>query len=553
MNVRHPVRALPLVLLLASGACRCGEGAGPRAYDVGVPLADLPGAQPAALSAAVPGPVLLYAETADGRALARQVQESAWFLALQKSGSDRALALSGAGATLTALAQRLNDLSRNPIGDEALGDLLDGPLAVAVRPRARGGFDLLVLKSVSASQQGALKLAQMLEAVHPSASALRVDRHRGLPVRALRVDGTHQLYYVVLRDRLLLASDDAWLKAALDVALGQAAATEQPAVHAVQSQAAHDRGFAAIDTEVALRSPSLGTGARALAGLSWVGFRWTDSGVELGVRRAHGTFGQPGPPLPLPPNAALALWREASLSELLALPEPVDTGAPLDGGAPDAGPPDAHALAGRALLAQVQAALEPALEGHALYALSREAEPEPAVELAKNAPPEPHRPAQHLLALSTRSPATPALDALAPALFRAPPAHRDELAPGARCEGSPAAVCWAELGPMLAMSTAPSALKLEGDPARVQRATPSGPFSIYLDAAELAGLLGRAATGSKRHAPAELDALAAALRTEPPLLAKLERTKDGHEAWGPVLPTLRPIEPKRESKDGGAP
>ena len=376
MIVKRPGRALPLLLLLASGACRCGEGAGPRAYDVGVPLADLPGAQPAALSGAVPGPVLLYAEAADGRALARDVQESAWFTALQKSGGDRALALSGAGATLTALAQRLNDLSRSPIGDEALGDLLDGPLAMAVRPRARGGFDVLVLKSVSASQQGALKLAQMLEAVHPSASSLRVDRHRGLPVRALRVDGTHQLYYVVLRDRLLLASDDAWLKAALDVALGYARAVEQPAVRAVQAQSNHDKGFAALDVDVALRSPSLGTGARALAGPAWVGLRWTDSGAELGVRRAQGTFGQPGPPLPLPPNAALAIWREANLDELLALPHPNEANAP------DAGPPDPHVLAGRALLAQVQGALDPVLEGHALYALSREAEPEaPTVEL----------------------------------------------------------------------------------------------------------------------------------------------------------------------------
>src|SRR5207244_10097728 len=100
------------------------------------------------LAELVPGPALLYAESPDPRALAAALQATAWYPALARAGAADALAQSRTAATALALAQRLNDLSRSPIGEEALADLLDGPLAMAARAAPRGGFDALLIKAL---------------------------------------------------------------------------------------------------------------------------------------------------------------------------------------------------------------------------------------------------------------------------------------------------------------------------------------------------------------------------------------------------------------------
>lgn len=521
--------ALGLVLLGAAPACRCGEPAGPRAYDVGVPLGDLPRAHAAALEDLVPGPVLLYAEAQNARELAQVAEQSAWFQSLQKGGGAQALALSGPAATLTALAQRLNDLSRTPIGEEALSGMLDGPLALAVRAPPRGGFELLLVKSVTPAASSALKLAQMLEAVHASAQEVVVERHEGLPVRALRLDASRRLYYVVLRDRLLLATDAAWLNESLELALGRSQPAPRPSLKAVRASAPDARALAVVDATLAQKSAALGASGRALSGLSWLALRWNGERVDLGARRAQGAFSASGGSLSLPPGTALALAREATLPELLEVPPPA---------IPDGGAPDPEDESGRALLQKVESGLAPALEGHVLYALAR-SESEGG---------------EHLLALSTRAPGagTAALDALAPQLFRTPPTRRDELVPGARCVGAPPAFCWAEQGSLLTVTTAPGALRAQGESPRALHGLRAGPLSLWLDAAELAALLAQPLPSGKRRAPSELDPLIHALRLARPLTAELTAAAGGAEAWGPLLSVPLPPEPK-PLRDGGAP
>ena len=531
--MNRPGRAsagLRVLLLALLASCRCGEPGGPRAYDVGVPLGDLP-ASSGDLSNCVSGPVLAYGEVQDGRELAQAVSESGWFRALQKNGGARALALSGPAATLTALAQRLNDLSRSPIGEEALSDLLDGPMAVAVKARSHGGFDLLLLKSITPRAAGALRLARMLEAVHPSASEVGIERHLGLPVRALRLDGTRRLYYVVLRDRLLVATDAAWLRDALDLSLDRALPRIQPSVHALKQAAAHARGFALIDGAAAARSPTLGIAGRSLAGLAWLGMRWNVGSVELGAHRASGTFGPPGPPLAIPAGTALALAREATLDELLQVPA---RGAST----PDAGA-DPHA-AGRALLVRVAATLGPTIGDHVAYLLASEAD---------------HTPEQ-LLAMQTRTGAgaASALDSLVPQLFRVPAARHDELVPGARCEGNPPVACWGQLGPVLALGSAPSALRAEAEALHGNRTVTWGPLALFVDPAAVAQLLAREGANHRRAGgPGEVDPLVSALRTSRPLFAQLGIGPRPNEAWGTLGPIARPPEPRREQRDGGGP
>lgn len=523
MSPRRRFEALALVALL--GGCRCGDAPEPRAYDVGVPLEDLPRAQASALAELVAGPVLLYAQASDGRALQAALTATAPVQALARSGALSSLTLSGPASAVSALVQRLNDLSRSPIGDEAILDLLEGPLALGVRTGPRG-VEVLLAKSLSPRAQGALRLAQMLEAVHPSTTELRVERHLGLPVRTLRLQGGRRLAYVVLRDRLLLSTDGGWLLQALDVALGARPPSPPSSTSAMRSLAAAS-AFAVLDAAEANRSGQLGALSRALSGLDWLALRWDGANrVELGARRAQGLFGKGAPPLPLPPGTALALAREATLGELLALPPrtAVDGGAPL---------PEPGAL----LLQRVESQLGPGLEGHLLYALGR-------AEAERAGP-------SHLLLLGLRAPGVglQAMDHLAPALFRAGPTRHDELMAGARCEGAGPALCWSEAGPLLGLSTSPAALRAALDPARRAGLLAGGPLAIYLDPLELVLQLGLSSPASrKRGAPAELDPVLAALRGTGPLVAELEG--DGAEAWGTFVVRDRRTEPGR---DGGFP
>src|SRR5206468_5345897 len=116
----------------------------------------------------------------------------------------------------------------------------------------------------------------------------------------------------------------------LDVALGLAPASTPQSVRALQAASQGARGFAVLDGEAAQKSQELGAASRALAGLAWVGLRWRGGEtVEVGIRRSQGSFGASATPLPLPPATALAIARDASLGELLALPPDLP---PPDGG-----------------------------------------------------------------------------------------------------------------------------------------------------------------------------------------------------------------------------
>jgi hypothetical protein len=512
-----------------------------------VSLAQLPDSRPSALSDLVAGPVLFYGESSDPQALVQSVRGTNWFAALAQDGVLRELSLSRQAATLSALAQRLNDLSRSPIGDEAVVDVLDGPLALALRPNGHGDFDVLLIKALSPRARNAWRLAEMLEAVHPSAQQVRVDRYDGIPVRQLRLDGERRLHYFVLRDRAVFSTDPTWVRDALDLALGTNGA--QPAKGPwldVRERSRHALAWAALDADVAEHSGSLGWWGRALSGLSWAALRWSErSGLELGVRKAHGGFSGAGPPLALPPGALVVIAREVPLNDLLALPPtPPNPSALADGGASPASDDDSESdsdRAGRELLQRMQADTESGAFGpHVLYALLGLDAEGPFV-------------ARQALLLEQRDPtsADATVKDLVPRLLKSPPQPHDEPGLQAACAGTGTTpwLCFADLGPYWGLATELSSLRAVADVLRPPNLLPeSNAISIYLDPATISAELARTSKelGRGKHPPAEhstLEALAQALSSVQPLRVDAHAVPGDAEAWGRWIETEGPRRP----------
>lgn len=432
---------------------------------MGVPLGALPARRAGPLSGLVPGPRLAYAEAADPAKLAQVLASEPWAQSLQKSGAFHTLSLGQRASTLTALAQRLDDLSRSPVGDGAVEGLLEGPAALGLRADVRGpgGWDLLLVKALPPRAAHALRWAEMLEAVHPSAQQVRVERHQGIPVRHLRLDGQARVYYFVLRDTVVFGTDLAWVKASLDQALGLA-----PPDPAAEAQVAGVRAgapegaFLVVDGALAPAAPGLGGLGRAAAGWAWLGLRYRPGhGLEVGARAAA-PFAPDGPPLPWPAGTLLAIGREARPSALL---EPVPQPLRTDGGTPPPRP-------GAELLGLVGAALDATTGPHLGWGLTH-----------LDAEAAPH--AQHLLLLESRAPeaAQARLQALAGRALAVPllplAAH-----PGVSCAGGALCVGAVEPG-VLGLATGSAAW----DAKRGGRGPPQGPLSVFIDPEGLAARL----------------------------------------------------------------
>ena len=258
--------------LLSLGACRCGEPAPERAWEVGAPLDELPRAAPGSLADFVPGgpPLFVLVERPDE--VLRLAHGEARLLRAFDPLLLAGLAVSDAGATARALRQRLNDLSRKPFPEASLEVFLDGPLALGAREGPRGSTDLLVVKRLSAAAKASWEMAQMLQAVSPTLREVRVERYRGVPLRKVLVDDRRRVTYFLLRDLLVGGTSDEWVKESLDLALGGEApkASGQVAVKAALREEKGAPLWAVVDTDALRAEPGRpGAASLALAQTSW--------------------------------------------------------------------------------------------------------------------------------------------------------------------------------------------------------------------------------------------------------------------------------------------
>lgn len=514
-SATRSLRWVSVGLMVSLGACRCGEDPSrPHAYDVGVPLDELPRSAVKAALDVVPPDALAVAETTNLRDLVHAAAATPEATAVARAGILEVLAVTRAGSTLSALAQRLNDLSRAPMGEEILDGVLDGPVTLAVRPGAHGSLDVLAVKPLPISAKTALRFATMLEGVHPSAQQVRVERHRGIPIRHLRLDAERTLYYFVLRDLLVLGTELGWVTIALDRALGDAhAAGLSPALVQARTRCAGALGYAIIDAQEARDVPALGLGGRALAGWQWAALRYsTASGLELGVRRARGAFRAVGDHLNIAHGTALVAEREATLDELLAVSPPAVTALPADGGVDPT-------LAARALLTDAVSALSPHVGSHVLYALTASSD--------ANGPP------RHTLALeaSDAAEAERAFVKLTPRLFRQVPKATPD---GESCVGTPAALCATATDGALALTSgawpARAWFGAKAPPTHLDAAA----LALYVDPPLLVGMLG--GTDEATHL------VATALQGTKPRWVRAAAPDGSPEAWGRVgdLPASAP-------------
>jgi hypothetical protein len=361
-----------LALVALAGACRCSRPKVEQPVELGTPVGNLPGVHVEPLAAIVPGPVLLYAEAADPAGLIARLLAHPRFVALQKTDLWRELSFTDAGAAVLTLRQRVADLARVPLGDAGLRGLFDGSAAIAIRPGAHGRYEWLIVKSVAPRLRAALELASMLQSVRASEAEVRVERYRGLPLRKLRLSENERAAYYVLRDRLVIGSDEAWVKGSLDLASGDRGAPAA-SLSMLATAPHHLDALFGLQT-LGARSPSTGQRLRWALPFQSLEFLRAEWNGQL-MLVAKGDLPAGGARLMrlVPRGAPLALALGVDVGRIAASLEPVsgpDAGlqSPADGG--DDEGEDTLTAEEAALFRVLRADLAPAFGAPALFTLT---------------------------------------------------------------------------------------------------------------------------------------------------------------------------------------
>ncbi len=489
----------------AAPACRCGGAGEERAYEVGAPLDDMPQSKPGALAGFVPAPAPVFLIADRPATLLQQIRASPRLRPLADPNVLQDFALSSAGATARALRQRLSELSRLPAAVDAAA-LLDGPVALAART-GPGDPDLLLLKRLSPAASASWRAAQMLQAVRPSHTEVRVERYRGLPLRKVLVDERRRLTYAVLKDLLVAGTSDAWVKQSLDLALGAAGpgartAQDQAAVAAALSSGASAALVAVVDAEAVRAEPGKpGLAALALSQIAWLRLTVEPAGaLRLAAARtlalSPAARGASALERFLPRRVSGALSRRLDLSRALA--ELLGDAAPAGAGAKEA----------LALRKAILDTLAPKL-GDELFWYSE------GVELDDGRPV-----ARHVFGLRLKDPAgfATSFAALEPALLGVPIVVERDGGRAVTCSGEGGSLCFALADDVLLLTNRASDLRAalagagRGRGADELKA-PAGADVLLVDGSGLSAALGEVADALL--GPPGLDAAATHRRPEP--------------------------------------
>lgn len=511
-------------------ACRCERPAAEHQAETRTPVTALPGSRVTALAALVPTPVMLYAQADDPAGLAARALEQPRVAALRKTELWRELAVTDAGAALATLRQRLSELAHFPLGELAVRGLTDGPAALALRPGTRGRIEWLAVKAIDARLAAAVELARALQSVPASEAEVRVERYRGLPLRKVRLSKTERGAYYVLRDRVVLGSDEAWVKASVDLATGEpgeSAAGLEPVAGALARQdqtssastgspdsslrfSTGQPGLGAFAAFIPAGAASPSTGAMARWAVPWVGIDWFR--LEWGDKPSLVARGD------LPQGGA-ELLRLASRTAPFAVAFGIPARRVLE--ALDAGNATDHLESeARVALGDLRGRLAPALGPAALWAIA-------------GFDPEPRPAAVHLFAAAVTDPA--ALESAAAAVAERVVAHipaeaepvRHRQGPGTRrvapCPDCPSAapdrvacvpvdegLCAAAGKGFVAVSNRAAGVRAAlAEPGL--RPSPEATLAISVDLGAWASLLERASAARTTEAPETRASVARAL------------------------------------------
>lgn len=511
-------RAAGVTLALLLAACRCGEPVPERAWEVGAPLRDVPAAASDALAELIPAGAPLFVYVERPAEVVRLIRSDPRLARALDPRVLADLALSDVGATARAVRQRFNDLSRLPISGTGAEALLDGPLALAARV-GPSGTDVLLAKRLSPQAKASWELAQMLQSVAPSLREVRVERYRGFPLRKVLVDDRRRISYFVLRNLLVAGTSDAWVKDALDLALGAAAprAAGQPAIRLALSETRGLPLVAVVDAD-ALRSepgrPGLPTAA--LAETAW---------LRIALRPGAGLLVSLAPwsARPLVPAAHRSLAHFAPKGTLVALARGIDVGDAVKQMLSSAHPGGARAEAALALRDALLRDLVPTLGSELFwYTDGLDVEGDRIV-------------VRHVVGASLRHPqqAAAALPVLASSLLEKPIEIEREGTREITCGGG--ALCYGLADDVLLFSNRASALRAalavaDGRaPGLGIRSASETSDLFFIDGVAVSAALGRAALaeGGPQADPREV-----AVHTEP-LLAWVR-------GLGPLLVALKP-------------
>ncbi len=516
---------LPLHLalaLLALGACRCGDPAPERAWEVGVPLSEMPAAASGELASFVPAGAPFLLVVRDPLRLLSQIRAAPRLAGFSAAEVLSELALSDSGATARALRQRLNELSRLPLPAVDLSSLLDGPLALAGR-EGPSRPEFLVVKRLSPAAQASWQLGQMLQAVQPTSREVRVERYRGLPLRKVLLDQRQRLTYFVLRDLLVAGTSDDWVKESADLALGEhrASAEQQPAFRAALAETRAAILTAAVDAEALRAEPGRpGLATLALSQLRSLRLALASSGtLELSLQRLA----------PLPSIVHPELARLVSKGAVFAAARSLDLSGALRAVLVSPGAPEAAEVA--ALRGQLLSGLAPALDRELLW-FSDGLDSEGGEARVR-----------HVLAARLRegTDGKALLASLLPALLMGPRQVEKEGGHELHCAPQ-GPLCLASAGSVLLVSNSPPALRsalsaLDGRTPSLGSA--AGADLLYLDAAALAANLERSSEELRERQghepPRRAEPLLSALRTLGAFSAEL-RPGPGDSLKGEVKP-----------------
>jgi hypothetical protein len=518
---------LGCALALLAWDCRCGGTGAGRAYEVGAPLEDMPRAKPGPLAALVPAPAPVFVFSDRPGELLRQIRAAPRLRPLADPHVLQDLALSGAGATARALRQRLSELSRLPTAVDAAA-LLDGPLALAARA-GPGDPDLLFLKRLGPGAAASWRAAQMLQAVRPSHTEVRVERYRGLPLRKVLVDEGRRLTYAVLKDLLVAGTSDAWVKQSLDLALSEAGpgaltAQQQPAIAAGLSSGAQAALTAIVDADAVRAEPGKpGLAALALAQVAWLRLTVERSGALRVLASRSRALPSPASRSPsalerfAPRRVSAALSRRVDLPRALA-----DLLGPAE-------PQGVHAEKAAALRAAILANLAPRL-GDEVFWFCEGVDAQDGKSVAR-----------HVLGLRLKDPAgfATAFAALEPTLLAPPLVVEREAGRAVTCAGEGESLCFAQADDVLLVSNGADGLRaaLAAGRARPSEAlkVPPGGDLLLLDGPGLAAALEGMVAGPSGPAGAEPPE---ARRRPEPLLAALQSLGSLSAALRPKPPAL---------------